>query len=418
MTPPTPQTSDAQRAAIAEADAHSPRNYAPLPVVIERGEGAWVWDIEGNRYLDCMAAYSAVNFGHAHPRFVEAAREQLGRLTITSRALHAAPLGPFLAALAALAGKSLVLPMNTGAEANETAIKIARKWGYRVKGVAPDAAKVIAMRGNFHGRTTTMISMSDDPLARDDYGPLTPGFALVDFGDLDQVRDAIDDDTVAVIVEPIQGEAGIIVPPEGYLRALRDLTRERDVLLICDEVQTGLGRTGTTFRHQAEGVDPDLITVGKSLGAGIVPISAVIGDEAVMGVLAPGTHGSTFGGNPLAAAVGKAVVDELATGAPQERSRVLGERLLAALREHLGHGVTDVRGAGLWVGVDVDPAIGTGKEVCLDLLARGILAKDTQSKTIRFAPPFVIEEAELDLLVSAFGEVLAARRGDGTGAAD
>lgn len=410
MTQPTYTPSANQQAAIAQVDAHSARNYAPLPVVIERGEGAWVWDIDGNRYLDCMAAYSAANFGHAHPRFVAAAREQLDRVTITSRALHAAPLGPFLEALAALAGKDLVLPMNTGAEANETAIKVARKWGYTVKGVAPDRARVIAMRRNFHGRTTTMISMSDDPLARENYGPFTPGFELVDFGDLEQLRAAIDDDTVAVILEPIQGEAGIIVPPTGYLQAVRDLTRERNVLLICDEVQSGLGRTGATFRHRVEGIEADLITVGKSLGAGIVPISAVIGNDDVLGVLAPGTHGSTFGGNPLAVAVGKAVVDELATGELQERSRVLGDKLHAALRAHLGDGVTDVRGAGLWAGVDIDPAIGTAKDLCLDLLARGILAKDTQSKTIRFAPPLVIDEADLDLLIATFADVLAARR--------
>ena len=411
MSQSTYTVSENQRTAIARADAHTTRNYAPLPIVIERGEGAWVWDIDGNRYLDCMAAYSAANFGHAHPRFVAAAREQLDRVTITSRALHAEPLGPFLEALAQLAGKDMVLPMNTGAEANETAVKIARKWGYTVKGVAPDTAKIVAMRRNFHGRTTTMISMSDDPLARENYGPYTPGFELVDFGDLEQLRAAIDDATVAVILEPIQGEAGIIVPPAGYLQAVRELTRERNVLLICDEVQAGLGRAGATFRHQAEGIEADLITVGKSLGAGIVPISAVIGDEPVMGLLTPGTHGSTFGGNPLAAAVAKAVVDELATGEPQERSRVLGERLHAGLRALIGAGVTEVRGVGLWAGVDIDPAVGTAKELCLDLLGRGILAKDTQTKTIRFAPPFVADEADIDLLVREFTAAVEARRG-------
>ncbi|KAB1650448.1 ornithine--oxo-acid transaminase [Pseudoclavibacter endophyticus] len=390
--------------------AHSPKNYAPLPLVIDRGEGAWVWDVDGNRYLDCMAAYSAANFGHANERFLAAAKAQLERVTITSRALHATPLGPFLEALASLAGKELVLPMNTGAEANETAVKIARKWGYTVKGVAEGRAKVVAMRKNFHGRTTTMISMSDDPLARENYGPYTPGFELVDFGDVDQLRAAIDDDTVAVMLEPIQGEAGIIVPPDGYLQKVRELTRERNVLLVCDEVQTGLGRTGATFRHQAEGIEADLITVGKSLGAGIVPVSAVIGDSDVMGVLAPGTHGSTFGGNPMAAAIALAVCQELATGEPQERSRTLGERLHAGLARRVGSGVSEVRGMGLWAGVDIDPAYGSAKDICLGLLARGVLAKDTQARTIRFAPPFVVGADEIDLLLREFGAVLDARR--------
>lgn len=399
-----------QQQAIERERRHAPRNYAPLPIVLERGEGAWVWDIDGRRYLDTLAALSSANFGHAHPEFTRVAHEQLDRVTIVTRAVHAGTVAPFLEALAALAGKDYVLPVNTGAEANEAAVKVARKWGYRVKGVAADRAKIIGARGNFHGRTTTLVSLSDDPLARDDYGPLTPGFELVDYGDIEGLRAAIDQDTVAVILEPIQGEAGIIVPPAGYLQQVRELTREHNVLLIVDEVQSGLGRTGATFRHQAEGIEADLITVGKSLGAGIVPISAVIGDEAVLGVLEPGTHGSTFGGNPLATAIGKAVVDALATGEYQERSRLLGERLHAGLRDLLGHGLTEVRGVGLWAGVDIDPAYGTAKEVVLDLLGRGILSKDTRGITIRFAPPFVVTEDEIDLLVRTLGETLAARR--------
>ena len=404
-----PTVSDAQQARIDQVEANSAHNYAPLPVVIERGEGAYVWDTDGKRYLDCMAAYSAANFGHAHPVLTKIAHDQLDQVTVVSRALHASPLGPFLEALAKLSGKDLVLPMNTGAEANETAVKVARKWGYRVKGVPADRAHVIAMRKNFHGRTTTMISMSDDPLARDDYGPLTPGFSLVDFGDLEQLRATITDDTVAVILEPIQGEAGVVVPPAGYLQTVRELTRERNVLLICDEVQCGLGRAGATFRHQDEGIDADLITIGKSLGAGIVPISAVLGDEEVLGVLTPGTHGSTFGGNPMAAAVAKGVVDLLATGEPQARSRELGARMHASLQQLVGRGVTEVRGAGLWAGVDIDPAIGTGKDLCLDLLAAGIIAKDTHQKTIRFAPPFVATEADIDLLTETFAAAVETR---------
>lgn len=410
MPQPTYAPTARQQAEIERVEAHSAPNYAPLPIVFERGEGAYVWDIDGNRYLDCMAALSSVNFGHANPRFTRVAREQLDRVTITTRAVHASALGPFLEALTSLARKDMALPMNTGAEANETAIKIARKWGYRVKGVAAGRAKVIGMRGNFHGRTTTMISLSDDPLARDDYGPLTPGFELVDFGELDALRAAIDDDTVAVILEPIQGEGGIIVPPEGYLRAVRELTRERGVLLICDEIQSGLARTGATFRHWDEGIEADLITIAKSLGAGIVPVSAVLGNRDVMGVLAPGTHGSTFGGNPLAAAIGTAVCEYLATGEPQERARTLGARLRAGLEPLVGAGLTELRGAGLWIGVDVDPAYGTGKELCLELLARGVLAKDTHGKTIRFAPPLVIDEAGIDELVAALTAVLEARR--------
>ncbi|MGO2110619.1 MAG: ornithine--oxo-acid transaminase [Pseudoclavibacter sp.] len=409
-TIPAYEPSATQRAAIELEMSHSPGNYAPLPLVIDRGEGAWVWDLDGNRYLDCLAAISSANFGHANPRFIAAATEQLGRVTITSRALHATPLGPFLAALAELAGKELVLPMNTGAEANETAVKIARKWGHLVKGVPEDRGTIIGMRGNFHGRTTTMISMSSDPLARENYGPLTPGFELVDFGDLEQLRAAIDDETIAVMLEPIQGEAGVIMPPEGYLRAVRELTRERGVLLVLDEIQTGLGRTGTTFRFQAEGVDPDLFTVGKSLGAGIVPISAVVGNRDVMGVLSPGTHGSTFGGNPMAAAVALSVCELLATGEPQERSRVLGARLHEGLAALVGAGATEVRGSGLFAGVDIDPAYGTAKDICVDLLARGIIAKDTHVKTIRFAPPLVVDDEQIDLLLRELGEVLAARR--------
>ena len=401
--------SDTTRAVIEMADTYTAHNYSPLPVVFTEASGAWLTDVDGRRYLDCLAAYSALNFGHGNPTFIDVAKQQLERLTLTSRAAHSDTLGPFAEKLAKLAVKDLVLPMNTGAEAVETAIKVARKWGHQVKGLPQDRGEIIAMHGNFHGRTTTIISFSDDEAARADFGPYTPGFTLVDFGDSEALRQAITPETVAVLLEPIQGEAGIIVPPEGYLRQVRELTRAHNVLMICDEVQTGMGRTGTTFRFQAEGIDPDIISVGKALGAGIVPLSAVIADREVLGLLQPGQHGSTFGGNPLACAIGSAVCDALASGEYQRRSAQLGEQLHAGLRATIGRGATAVRGVGLWAGVDIDPALGAAKEVCLDLLERGILVKDTHGQTIRFAPPLVVTEEEIDLLIREFAAVLEER---------
>ena len=399
-------------AAIAVEDAALAHNYHPLPVVVSTADGAWVTDVEGRRYLDCLAAYSAVNFGHGHPVLVAAAREQLDRVTLTSRAFHNDQLGPFAAELAALLGKQMVLPMNTGAEAVESGIKVARAWGYRVKGVRPGAAKIVVAAGNFHGRTTTIISFSDDEEARADFGPYTPGFVTVPYGDADALEAAIDDDTVAVLIEPIQGEAGVVVPPESYLPEVRRITRERGVLFIADEIQSGLGRTGATVSCDLVGVVPDLYLLGKALGGGIVPVSAVVGDRDVLGVLRPGEHGSTFGGNPLAAAVGLAVVRMLATGEWQERASRLGARLRDGLEALVGSGVVTVRGAGLWMGVDIDPAVGTGREVCEELMRRGVLAKDTHGATIRLAPPIVITEDEVDELVGTLGAVLAdLRRG-------
>ena len=398
--------SAATRAMIAVEDEHLTHNYHPLPVVVASGEGAWVVDVEGKRYLDCLAAYSAVNFGHGNEVLVAAAKEQLDRITLTSRAFHNDRLGPFAEALAALAGKDMVLPMNTGAEAVESAVKVARAWGYRVKGVPDGRAKIIVMAGNFHGRTTTIISFSDDEQARADFGPYTPGFVTVPYGDIDALEAAIDDDTVAVLLEPIQGEAGIIVPPADFLPAVRDVTRRRQVLMIADEIQTGLGRTGSTFACDLVGVVPDLYLLGKALGGGIVPVSAVVGNRDVLGVLRAGEHGSTFGGNPLAASIGLAVVRMLETGEPQERARMLGARLHAGLERLVGHGVTAVRGAGLWAGVDIDPALGTGREVCEALMARGVLAKDTHGSTIRLAPPIVVEPEDLDWAVEQLEAVL------------
>ncbi|WP_295122082.1 ornithine--oxo-acid transaminase [uncultured Leifsonia sp.] len=406
LHPSTPAPTERQAEAIALEDAHTAHNYHPLPVVIAEGLGAWVTDIDGRRYLDCLAAYSAVNFGHSNPVLLDAARAQLERITLTSRAFHNDQLGPFVAELAALAGKDLVLPMNTGAEAVESAIKVARAWGYRTKGVADGRANIIVMAGNFHGRTTTIVSFSDDPDAREGFGPYTPGFRTVPYGDAAAVAAAIDDDTVAVLVEPIQGEAGIVVPPPQFLPALRALCDERRVLLIADEIQSGLGRTGSTFACDLVGVVPDLYLLGKALGGGIVPVSAVVGDRDVLGVLRPGEHGSTFGGNPLAAAVGRAVVALLATGEPQERAELLGRRLRADLERLVGRGVLQVRGAGLWVGVDIDPTLATGREVCEILLERGVLAKDTHGSTIRLAPPIVTEPADLDWAVEQVEAVL------------
>ena len=387
-------------------DEHVAHNYHPLPIVVGSAAGAWVVDVEGRRYLDCLAAYSAVNFGPGHPELIAAAKAQLDRVTLTSRAFHNDQLGPFATALAALARKDMVLPMNTGAEAVESGIKVARAWGYRVKGVAPDRATIIVADGNFHGRTTTIISFSNDEQARADFGPFTPGFVSVPYGDAAAIEAAIDDSTVAVLIEPIQGEAGIIVPPDGYLAAVRDITSRNNVLFIADEIQSGLGRTGSTFACDLAGVVPDLYLLGKALGGGIVPVSAVVGNRDILGVLRPGEHGSTFGGNPLAAAVGHAVVDLLATGEMQDRAGVLGERLQARLRTLVGRGVVAVRGAGLWVGIDIDPAIGTGRRVCELLMERGVLAKDTHGSTIRLAPPIVVTAEELDWAVDQLEAVL------------
>lgn len=382
------------------------RNYNPLPVVIASAHGAWVLDVAGRRYLDALAGYSALNFGHLHPTLVAAAQEQLGRLTLTSRAFHSDQLAPFCRDLAELAGKELVLPMNTGAEAVETAIKTARRWGYLVKGVPDGQARIIVMGGNFHGRTTTIVSFSDDPLAHDHYGPYTPGFDLVPYGDIAAIEAAITDDTVAVLLEPIQGEGGVVIPPAGFLRQVRELTTRRGILMVADEIQSGLGRTGTTFACDLEDVVPDIYILGKALGGGIVPVSAVVADADVLGVITPGSHGSTFGGNPLAAAIGRAVVALLATGEYQERAARLGKVLQDGLESLVGRGVERVRVRGLWAGIDIDPGLASGREICERLLVEGVLAKDTHGSTLRLAPPLVIEEAEVELLVDSLARTL------------
>lgn len=403
----TTEPDDVTATLIAAEEAHVAHNYHPLPVVIARGEGAWVTDVEGKRYLDLLSAYSAVNFGHRHPALVAAASAQLGRVTLTSRAFHNDRLGPFAEALAALCGKDLVLPMNTGAEAVETGIKVARAWAYRVKGVAAGAATVIVADGNFHGRTTTIVGFSDDEQARADFGPFTPGFVRVPYGDAAAIAAAIDETTAAVLVEPIQGEAGVVIPPDGYLRAIRELCDRENVLFIADEIQSGLARVGTTFACDREDVVPDVYLLGKALGGGIVPVSAVVADRDVLGVIRPGEHGSTFGGNPLAAAVGLQVVEMLASGEFQTRALALGAHLEEALQPLIGNGVTATRVAGLWAGVDIDPAHGTGREVAEKLRGRGVLVKDTHGQTIRIAPPLVVRGTELDWAVEQLRLVLA-----------
>jgi len=394
-------------AVIAETERVSAPNYSPLPVVISRGEGVWVWDVEGRRYLDCISAYSSLNQGHRHPRIVAALVEQAGRLTLTSRAVHNDRMGPFLNELCALAGLDMALPMNTGAEAVETAIKLARKWGYRSKGVAPDRAEIIVCRNNFHGRTTTIVGFSSEEQYREDFGPFTPGFTLIDFGDVDALRAAITPNTVAFLVEPIQAEAGIIMPPPGYLVAARALCRERNVLFVLDEVQTGLGRTGKMFAHDHEpGAAPDVLVLGKALGGGVYPVSAVLASRAIMTLLRPGDHGSTFGGNPLAAAVGHASLRVLVRERLAERAAAQGEYLFQKLRELNASCIAEIRGRGLLVGIEIEAAVGTARSYCERLLQRGVLAKDTHEQVIRLAPPLVVERAELDWLVEQLREVL------------
>jgi ornithine--oxo-acid transaminase len=395
------------RTLIAETERVSAPNYAPLPVVISRGAGVFVWDVEGRRYLDCVSAYSSLNHGHRHPRIVAALVEQAERLTLTSRAVHNDQMGAFLSELCALAGFDMALPMNTGAEAVETAIKLARKWGYRTKGVASDRAEIVVCRNNFHGRTTTIVGFSSEAQYREDFGPFTPGFTLVDFGDLEGLRAALTPSTVAFLVEPIQAEAGIIMPPAGYLAAARALCRERNVLFVLDEIQTGLGRTGKMFAYDHErGAEPDLLVLGKALGGGVYPVSAVLASRAIMTLLKPGDHGSTFGGNPLAAAVGRAALRVIVAEHLAERAAAQGEYLLAKLRELRAPCIVEIRGRGLLVGIEVAAASGSARSYCERLLERGVLAKDTHAQVIRLAPPLIVERSELDWLVEQLRLVL------------
>lgn len=391
---------------IALENRYSAHNYHPLPVVLARGEGAILWDVENRRYIDMMSAYSAVSHGHAHPRILAALDAQARRLAVPSRAFHNDRLGPFLEKLCTLAGLDAALPMNTGAEAVETAIKAARRWGYRVKGIARDRAEIIVAEGNFHGRTTTIVGFSSEPDYRDGFGPFAPGFVSVPFGDLTAMAAAITPQTAAVLVEPIQGEAGIIVPPAGWLAGVRKLCDQHQVLLIVDEVQTGLGRTGAWFAFQHENIRPDGLILGKALGGGVLPVSAFLGTRALMDVFTPGSHGSTFGGNALACAVGLVALRVIEEEGLVERSRDLGAHMMKRLRALESPAIKDVRGLGLFAGIEIDPRFGDARLVCEKLLAVGVLSKETHDTVIRLAPPLVIARDDLDWALDRVAETI------------
>ncbi len=381
-------------------------NYKPLPVVLSRAQGVHVWDEAGRQYLDMMSAYSAVSHGHCHPRLVKLVREQTARLNVVSRAFHTDRLGPFLEKACTLTGQDRGLPMNSGAEAVETAIKAARKWAYTVKGVPADAAEIIACKGNFHGRTIAIVGMSDEPQYREGFGPFAPGFRLIDYGNIDALETAINDNTAAFLVEPIQGEGGIIVPPDGYLAAAERLCRKHNVLLIADEIQTGLGRTGKLLACEHEGVHPDGLILGKALGGGILPVSMFLARREVMDVFHPGDHGSTFGGNPLAAAVGLEALNILVEEKLPARSAEMGDYLIGELRRIESPLIRDVRGKGLFIALDIKPDLASARTVCEKLMEYGVLSKETHETVVRFAPPLVISKAEIDWAVARIRETL------------
>ena len=380
------------------------RNYDPLPVMLARGEGVYLWDVSGRRYIDMMSAYSAVSLGHAHPRILARLSEQARRLAVPSRAYHNDRLGPFLEALCKLTGLDAALPMNSGAEAVETAIKAARRWGHRVKGVA--SPEIIVAEGNFHGRTTTVISFSSEQEYRDGFGPFTPGFRAVPFGNLAAARAAVADRTVAMLVEPIQGEAGVIVPPRGWLAGLRRLCDERRILLLLDEIQSGLGRTGAWFAYQHENILPDGVMLGKALGGGVLPVSAFVARREVMDVFTPGSHGSTFGGNPLAAAVGLEALNIIREEGLVERARTLGAHMLRRLLAIRSPALLAVRGLGLWAGAEIDPRFASARAFCERLLEKGVLSNATHHTVVRLAPPLVISKDDLDFALDRFEEAL------------
>lgn len=387
-------------------EKYGAHNYHPLDVVIARGEGVWVYDVEGRRYLDCLSAYSALNQGHVHPEILKAMVEQAGKLTLTSRAFFNDQLPLFYQELSEMTGYEMSLPMNSGAEAVETALKVARKWAYVVKKVPRHQAEIIIFDGNFHGRTITVISFSSEPLYRDDFGPFTPGFVMAPYGDAEAVARLITPNTAAIMVEPIQGEAGVVMPPEGFLRSLRRIADENNVLLIADEIQTGLGRTGKLFASDHEGVRPDIMIIGKALSGGFYPVSAALADQPIMGLINPGEHGSTFGGNPLAAAIGRAALRVIRDGGLVEKSAALGQYLIEQLEEIPSPHVKEVRGRGLLVGVELKPEAGGARRFCEALKLRGILAKETHEHVIRFAPPLIIDRETIDWALPAIREVL------------
>ena len=388
-------------------ERYAAHNYHPLPVVVGSADGVWVEDVTGKRYMDMLAAYSAVNFGHCNRELIEVARQQLDRVTLTSRAFHNDQLGPLCRELADLCGMEAILPMNTGAEAVETAIKTARKWGYTKKGVPEGKARIICCRDNFHGRTTTIISFSTDPQCREGFGPFTPGFEVIKYGDFDALRNTIDKETVAFLVEPIQGEAGIIIPPEGYLRQSRRLCADKNILFIADEIQSGLGRTGTTFCCDHEGVKPDIFILGKALGGGIMPVSAIASSREILSVFNPGDHGSTFGGNPLACAIARKVVEILKTNRYQNNATELGDYLLGQLRALQSDKIKEIRGRGLWIGIEFHRTAGKARVFCERLMHEGMLCKDTHEQTMRLAPPLCITKKEIDWALERLQKVLA-----------
>jgi len=400
-------TLSATEAILDEVDRYGAHNYHPLPVVIERGEGSWVWDVEGKRYLDMLSAYSAVNQGHRHPAVIAAARDQLDALTLTSRAFHNDQLGPFLMELCEATGFARALPMNTGAEAVETAIKMVRKWGYTVRGVPEGRAEIIVCDNNFHGRTTTLVGFSTEVQYRSGFGPFTPGFTLVPYGDAEALAEAIGPNTVGFLFEPLQGEGGVVVPPDGYLRAVRDICTRHGVAMMADEIQTGLGRTGRLFCCDWEEVRPDVLIVGKALGGGVYPVSGVLADDELMGVFEPGDHGSTFGGNPLGAAIGRASLRVVLEEGLPERSDRLGRGFMADLRSIDSPHVEEVRGRGLMIGVVIRASSGTARPFCEALQERGVLAKETHHQVIRFAPPLTIPEDALEFALEQAREVLS-----------
>lgn len=387
-------------------NAYGAHNYQPLDVVLQRGAGIWVWDVAGNRYMDCLSSYSAVNQGHCHPRILAAMVEQAGRLTLTSRAFRNDQLGLFYQELCELTSSHKVLPMNSGAEAVETVIKSVRKWGYRIKGVPGDQAEIIVCANNFHGRTITIVGFSTDEHSRADFGPFTPGFKVIPFGDADALERAITPSTVAFLVEPIQGEAGVIIPPAGYLKRVRDICTQHKVVLILDEIQTGLGRTGKLLAEQHEGIESDLTLIGKALSGGFYPVSAVLSNTEVLGVLRPGEHGSTFGGNPLACAVARAAMKVLVEEGMIENAAQMGEYFLSALGQLGNPLVKEVRGKGLMIGLELFAEAGGGRRFCEKLMARGLLCKETHEHTIRLAPPLIIQKTEIDWAVERIASVL------------
>lgn len=381
-------------------------NYHPLPVVLSRGEGVYVWDENGKKYLDMMSAYSAVSHGHANPRLVAALKKQAETLCIVSRAFYTDKLGPFLKLACEITGQDMALPMNTGAEAVETAVKAARRWGYESKGIEQDKAEIITCTGNFHGRTTTIISFSDEAEYQKNFGPLTPGFKIVEYGDADALEKMITPNTAAFLVEPIQGEGGIVIPPKGYLKKCQEICKKHNVLLIADEIQTGLGRTGKMLACDHEDVVPDGLILGKALGGGILPVSMFLARKEVMDIFVPGTHGSTFGGNPLAAAVGTEALNILVEEKLPERSMEMGNYMMGELGKLNSPLISSIRGSGLFIGIEIDPAVGSAREICEHLMERGLLSKETHETVVRLAPPLVISRDEIDWAVVQIKEVL------------